>query len=88
MRVCSTITVLIEKVKYCFYIRGSCLYTKGHVDGWLHDIQKWDEKFNAFNACAIRHGMKQKIETLINEESLLMAMYLRNEKTEWTPSAR
>ena len=33
----------------------------------------------------IRHGNKQTVETLINEEALLLAKYLRNEKTTWTP---
>lgn len=28
----------------------------------------------------IRHGKKQTLETLINEEALLLARYLRNEK--------
>jgi hypothetical protein len=30
-------------------------------------------------------GKKQEIETLINEEALLFATYLRNEKQEWVP---
>ena len=33
----------------------------------------------------IRHGNRQTIETLINEEVLLFAKYLRNEKETWTP---
>jgi CRISPR-associated protein Cas1 len=33
----------------------------------------------------IRMGEKQEIETLINEEALLLAMYLRDEKPEWKP---
>jgi hypothetical protein len=33
----------------------------------------------------IRHGKSQKIETLINEEVLLLAKYLRDEKKEWIP---
>jgi CRISPR-associated protein Cas1 len=33
----------------------------------------------------IRMGKKQEIETLIHEEALLLAMYLRNERKEWTP---
>jgi hypothetical protein len=32
----------------------------------------------------IRHGKKQRIETLINEEALLLAKYLRYEKANWT----
>jgi len=33
----------------------------------------------------IRHGKKQRLETLINEEALLLAKYLRNEKKSWIP---
>jgi hypothetical protein len=33
----------------------------------------------------IRMGKKQEIETLINEEAFLLAMYLRNEKLTWIP---
>jgi hypothetical protein len=30
-------------------------------------------------------GNEQEIETLINEEALLLGMYLRNEKKDWIP---
>ena len=33
----------------------------------------------------IRHGKKQTLDTLINEEALLLSKYLRNEKKEWKP---
>lgn len=33
----------------------------------------------------IKVGKKQKVETLINEEALLFAKYLRNEKKDWLP---
>lgn len=33
----------------------------------------------------IRHGKRQRIETLINEEALLLAKYLRSESTQWQP---
>jgi len=33
----------------------------------------------------IRIGGRQTIETLINEETLLLAKYLRNEKEMWIP---
>lgn len=33
----------------------------------------------------IRHGNKQTLETLINEEALLLARYLRKETREWIP---
>jgi hypothetical protein len=33
----------------------------------------------------IRMGDRQEIETLISEEALLFAGYLRNERQEWNP---
>jgi CRISPR-associated protein Cas1 len=33
----------------------------------------------------IRHGTRQTLETLISEEALLLAKYLRGERTTWTP---
>jgi CRISPR-associated protein Cas1 len=33
----------------------------------------------------IRHGKRQRSETLINEEALLLAKYLRNEIKNWNP---
>lgn len=33
----------------------------------------------------IRIGKRQAIETLINEESLLLAKYIRDERKEWNP---
>jgi CRISPR-associated protein Cas1 len=33
----------------------------------------------------IKHGSKQTVETLINEEALLLARYLRNERQSWNP---
>jgi CRISP-associated protein Cas1 len=33
----------------------------------------------------IKHGNKQSIDTLISEEALLFAKYLRNERKDWNP---
>jgi len=33
----------------------------------------------------IKHGNKQTLDTLINEEALLLAKFLRIERTEWNP---
>ena len=33
----------------------------------------------------IRHGKRQRIETLINEEALLLAKFLRDERKTWIP---
>jgi hypothetical protein len=48
--------------------------------------KKLDAYFkNKIEIPRIRVGKKQEIETLINEEALLLAKYLRNERKEWTP---
>lgn len=41
---CNTLSCGIEEIQYCFYMKASCLYTKGHIDGWFHKKQHWDEK--------------------------------------------
>jgi CRISPR-associated protein Cas1 len=33
----------------------------------------------------IKHGNRQTVETLINEETLMLARYLRNEESSWVP---
>jgi len=33
----------------------------------------------------IKHGNKQTLDTLISEEALLLAKYLRNERKTWSP---
>ncbi|MBN1243998.1 hypothetical protein JXA31_00215 [Candidatus Bathyarchaeota archaeon] len=33
----------------------------------------------------IKHGKRQTLDTLINEEALLLAKYLRNERKKWIP---
>jgi hypothetical protein len=33
----------------------------------------------------IMRGEKQELETLINEEAMLLAKYLRNERESWVP---
>lgn len=33
----------------------------------------------------IRQGKRQRIETLVNEEALLLAKYVRKEKKTWMP---
>ena len=51
-----------------------------------HFTSKLKEYFESYvEVPRIRVGKKQKIETLINEEALLFAKFLRNEKKEWIP---
>jgi CRISPR-associated protein Cas1 len=40
---------------------------------------------NKVRMSRVRMGKQQEIETLINEEALLFARYLRNERKEWKP---
>lgn len=48
--------------------------------------QSLDELFEKLvEVPRIRHGRRQTLETLINEEVLLLAKYLRNERKAWTP---
>ena len=49
-------------------------------------MKKLNEFFESkIEISRIRVGNKQTIETLINEEALLFAKYLRNEREMWTP---
>jgi len=55
-----------------------------------YDSKKLMRQLNQFfetevNIPRIMHGNKQTLETLINEEALLLGMYLRNEKKDWQP---
>jgi len=56
-------------------------------DSLTHDLMKsLNEYFQTkVEVPRIRMGRTQEIETLINEEALLFAMYLRNEKPNWNP---
>ena len=38
-----------------------------------------------FEIPRIRHGKRQTFDTLISEEALLLAKFLRNERKEWLP---
>jgi CRISPR-associated protein Cas1 len=49
----------------------------------MHGLTKYFEK--TVNVARMRVGKKQSIETLINEEALLLAKYLRNERQNWIP---
>jgi len=45
---CQNPSIGFEEVKYCFYVSGSCLRTRGYVDGWLHSKEEWDEEIVCF----------------------------------------
>ena len=56
-------------------------------DAQTRELMKQLDKFfdSYLEVPRIQVGKRQNIETLINEEALLLAQYLRNEKSEWTP---
>jgi CRISPR/Cas system-associated endonuclease Cas1 len=56
-------------------------------DPQTHDFVKaLDQYFQTkIRMPRVRKGEQQEIETLINEEALLLAQYLRNDKNDWNP---
>jgi CRISPR-associated protein Cas1 len=59
---------------------------------YLNDVKTNDfrKRLNAYFLTKVkvpryRMGNNQELETLINEEAMLFAKYLRNERTSWTP---
>lgn len=64
--------------------RGKREYLKGFKTGEL--ARGLDEMFGKrVEVSRIRHGSGQALETLINEEALLLAKYLRGERKAWVP---
>lgn len=64
--------------------RGKREYLKGFKTGEL--VRGLDEMFGKrVEVSRIRHGSGQVLETLINEEALLLAKYLRGERKAWVP---
>jgi hypothetical protein len=49
----------------------------------MRELQSYFEK--KVEIPAMRHGESQMLETLIDEEALLLAKYLRNEIKTWNP---
>jgi len=49
----------------------------------LKELEKYFE--SKVEIPLMRRGKSQRIETLINEEVLLLAKYLRNERKDWIP---
>jgi CRISPR-associated protein Cas1 len=50
---------------------------------FLRSLERYFE--SSVSIARIRRGRKQELETLINEEALLFAEYLRDEKRSWNP---
>ena len=53
------------------------------TNGLAEDLNLLFEK--TVDVARVRYGSKQTLDTLINEEALLLAQYLRNEKASWNP---
>jgi hypothetical protein len=45
---CTHRSIGFEEVEFCFYLSGSCLRTKGYIDGLFHSKQDWDEQIVCF----------------------------------------
>ena len=56
-------------------------------DSLTRDLMKQLDKFfeSMVEIPRIRVGKKQTVETLINEEALLLAKFLRRERKDWKP---
>jgi CRISPR/Cas system-associated endonuclease Cas1 len=56
-------------------------------DSQTHDFVKALNQYfqSKIGMPRVRMGKQQEIETLINEEALLLAMFLRNERQSWKP---
>jgi CRISPR/Cas system-associated endonuclease Cas1 len=56
-------------------------------DAQTHDLVKGLNQYfqSKVRVPRIRMGMNQELETLINEEALLLAMFLRKERELWKP---
>ena len=65
-------------------MKGKREYLKDSETNYL--MKELNQPFeNIIEIPRIKVGKRQTIETLINEEALLFAKYLRNERENWTP---
>jgi CRISPR-associated protein Cas1 len=82
-----------QKVKYRDFMLATDDYSgKKSKRQYLNEVKRremlscLDKHFEtSVDVPRIKRGCKQEIETLINEEALLFAQYLRNEGKLWTP---
>ncbi len=87
-------------IRYCQKVAKKDFITKDETQSrnkrgkreYLNDLKTRNflDQLNAFfesfvEIPRIKHGERQTIETLINEEALLFAKYLRNEREQWKP---
>jgi CRISPR-associated protein Cas1 len=81
----------LSKRNFTFKTEKASRQKKGKRE-YLNDVETKDftRKLNAYFETTveiprIKVGQRQTLETLISEEALLFAKYLRNEKKEWIP---
>jgi CRISP-associated protein Cas1 len=81
----------LAKRDFTFKTEKLSAHKKGKRE-YLNDVEtkNFTAKLNSYFETVveiprIKVGQRQTIETLINEEVLLFAKYLRNEKKDWTP---
>ncbi|MEM2117918.1 MAG: CRISPR-associated endonuclease Cas1 [Candidatus Bathyarchaeia archaeon] len=83
-----------QKLNRKDFVMKPCVLSKKRIgkreflnDSMTRKLNRELQEYFRFNVEVerIRHGKKQEIETLISEEALLFAQYLRNEKQNWIP---
>jgi len=62
---------------------GNCCLCEYEADSLADGLNNLFE--NEVEIPRIKHGNKQTLDTLISEEALLLAKYLRNERKTWSP---
>lgn len=74
----------IKRVDYSSNRKGEKEYlNKAFAKDMMRKLNSFFE--STIEIPRVRHGNKQTVETLINEETMLFAKYLRDEKPNWLP---
>ena len=71
------------KVGFLEFLGKRIQFCEYEADSLADDLKGLFEK--KVEIPRIKHGNKQTIDTLINEEAYLFAKFLRNERTNWNP---
>jgi CRISPR-associated protein Cas1 len=75
---------IVKKENYSSNKKGKREYLNDvQTHSFVRGLNRYFE--NKIDVPRIRKGKQQEIETLINEEALLFAQYLRNERQTWVP---
>jgi hypothetical protein len=65
------------------FSQGRFLFYAGLADRLAEDLNSLFDRM--IDVSRIKHGNRQTIDTLISEETLLFAKYLRQERKDWSP---